>query len=230
MIKSVIFDLDNTLYSYDKANDVAFQVLCRFSRDRLKLSPERFSALHLAANRIQAQRCGGSPAVHNRLIRYQIILELAGLPVGEAPAMENCYWQTLIDHMEPEPGAAQTMQQLREAGIRIGIGTNMTADWQYAKLDRLSLLPLVDFVVTSEEADAEKPDKRLFSLCAEKAGAEMRECAFVGDNLQIDALAARAAGMLGIWYHPSPVTELPREDIRIIRSLTELPGMIEQKH
>lgn len=227
-MNAVIFDLDNTLYSYDRAHAAAWAALCRLAEDRLALPESRFTALHAEANRVLIRRCGGGPAIHNRLIRFQILLELAGLPIGEASEMADCYWNTLLDHMEPEPGAARTLQTLRSMGLRIGVGTNMTADWQFEKLKRLGLLPWVELLVTSEEINAEKPDPRLFALCAEKAGAAPRDCAFVGDSLEKDALAARKAGMTGIWYCPGESAP-PPTDVQVIRSLTELPALLSEK-
>ena len=224
MIKAVIFDLDNTLYSYDRAHAAAWEALCRCAEDRLGLPRERFDALHAEANRILTLRCGGGPALHNRLIRCQVILELAGLPIGEAPAMADRYWQTLLDHMEAEPGAAEALQALRALGLRIGVGTNMTADWQFAKLKKLDMLRRVDFLVTSEEAGAEKPDARLFALCAEKADCPPGNCAFIGDSLKGDALGANAAGMRGIWLNRAG-REVP-EGVVAIRTLTELPDLL----
>ena len=226
VIKAVIFDLDNTLYSYDNAHAAAFAALLEYASAEFGLSHARFQALHAEASRVLTRRCGGGPAIHNRLIRFQIILELAGLPIGSAPAMADCYWHTLLDRMEPEPGAARTLEALRSAGLRIGVGTNMTADWQYEKLRRLSLLPLVDFLVTSEEIGAEKPDSRIFALCAEKAGAPLWDCAFVGDSLQKDAIAAQEAGMCGIWYNPGLKAEPLPEGILVISALSELPALL----
>lgn len=225
-MKAVIFDLDNTLYSYDRAHAAAWAALCRLAREDLGLEEERFRALHDEASRVLTRRCGGGPAIHNRLIRFQILLELAGLPIGGAPALADCYWRTLLAHLEPEPGAAETLQILRAMGLRIGVGTNMTADRQFEKLRRLGLQPYVEFLVTSEEINAEKPDPRLFGLCAEKAGVPPRDCAFVGDSLQKDALAARAAGMRGIWYHPAPLPATAPEDVPVLRSLQELPALL----
>jgi putative hydrolase of the HAD superfamily len=225
MIKTVIFDLDNTLYSYDRAHAAAWAALLSLAEERLGLGEERFRALHAEASRVLTRRCGGGPAIHNRLIRFQILLELAGLPIGAAPELADCYWDVLLDRLEPEPGAAETLGALRALGLRIGVGTNMTADRQFEKLRRLGLLPLVDFLVTSEELGVEKPDPRLFTLCAEKAGVPLRCCAFVGDSLQKDALAALAAGMRGIWYRPVSLPEPVPEEIPAIRSLTELPAL-----
>ena len=92
------------------------------------------------------------------------------------------------------------MQKLKELGIRIGIGTDMTAHIQYRRLEFLNLSPYIDFIVTSEEAGVEKPTPHLFELCVEKAGVLAGECAFIGDNLTKDVKGAWDNGLKGIWY------------------------------
>ena len=200
MLRAVIFDLDGTLYDYEAAHAVAFAALTDYACKTLSVTPQAFEDLHRRAGQLLKQRCGGPcAAVHNRLIRYQLILELAGAPIAHAPEMAGLYWSTLIGAVRPNPGMMTCLRAVRDMGMVVGIGTNMTADRQFEKLNALGIMSLVDFMVTSEEAGAEKPDRRLFDLCAEKAGCDPRECAFVGDSLKGDALGALNAGMRPIW-------------------------------
>ena len=92
------------------------------------------------------------------------------------------------------------MQELKKRGIRIGIGTDMTAYVQYKKLSALGLYSYIDFIVTSEEAGAEKPDPHLFDICVEKTGFSANECAFIGDSLKKDVEGSTKCGLRGIWY------------------------------
>ena len=71
--------------------------------------------------------------------------------------MYSLYWDTLIEKSEISPGAAETICALKERGIRVGIGSDMTAWVQYRKLEKLGILQYFDFVVTSEESNADKP-------------------------------------------------------------------------
>lgn len=227
MLKAVIFDIDNTLYDYDAAHAPAFQALTEYARDCLSIPAEDFPALHRQAERTLAERCGPNcAALHNRLLRYQALLEARGLPLRHAPVMSRLYWETLLDAMAISEGAAEAMDALRQRGLRIGICTNMTADCQFEKLIRLELIDRVDFIVTSEEVTAEKPDKKIFDCCAAKAGCASSECAFVGDNREADALGAIAAGMKGVWLRRAdqPDREVPG-GLRI-HSLKELPDAI----
>ena len=226
MIKAAIFDLDNTLYDFDAAHATALGALTDFAREKLALSPEDFPALHRRALALQRQRCGECAALHSRIIRCQLMLELLGRPIDLAPAMADLYWDTLMDHLVPLPGAAEALDALRAAGLTIGIGTNMTAGRQYEKLARLDVLRRVDFIVTSEEAGAEKPDARLFLLCAEKAGCAPAECAFIGDSLKHDALGARDAGLRAVWLCRKPESpEIPSGIVRI-DALSRLPELL----
>ena len=221
---AVIFDLDNTLYSYDRAHAAAFAAVKALARRELSLPPARFDELHTRANEVLAQRCGGGSAIHNRLIRYQILLELLDRPIALAPELARCYWSTFLKALEPTPGVREALIRLKEAGLRIGVGTNMTADLQFEKLRLLDLAQVVDFLVTSEEAGAEKPDRRLFALCAEKAGTVPERCVFVGDSLTNDAAAANAAGMLGVWYRPG-AGQAP-DGVLTVGSISALPALL----
>ena len=171
MIKAVIFDLDNTLYAYDPAHAAGFRAVSEYAAEKFGIAPETFRTLHREADILLRGRAGETAsAIHSRLIRYQLILEGQGLPIWHAPRMEARYWASFFAEVRPEPGTREALEKLRAQGLRIGVGTNMTAEQQYRKLELLSLLELVDFLVTSEEVSAEKPERKLFDVCVEKAG------------------------------------------------------------
>ena len=149
------------------------------------------------------------------------LLEKNGCPLcPHVTAMASLYWTALLDAMVPSEGAAEVFAGLKARGLTIGIGTDMTAYVQFRKLEKLGLLPCVDFVVTSEESGAEKPEKALFELCRKKAGAEAQECLFVGDNPKKDVRGALAAGMQACHFSPDRAAE--GEGYVVIRKLKEL--------
>lgn len=225
MVKTVIFDIDNTLYDYNKAHAVAFGALEEYAAQNLGMGPGEFASLHKKAETELKARFGEVSAVHNRTIRYQYILERQGLPLfPHLLEMTGRYWGTLLRAAQPAPGAAEAMRALKRIGMRIGIGTNMAAFVQLYKLSVLGLLPYVDFFVSSEEAGAEKPSQVFFKQCAAKAGCSAKECLFIGDSLEMDVYGAAGAGMQSLWYCPDACPD--GRDARKITSFYQLPGAV----
>lgn len=209
MIKAVFFDIDNTLYSYDIGNEAGMEALAVYGERVLCTEREEFLKVFRQAQQLVKERVGmDCAAVHNRLIRMQCILELLGKPLfPHARTMYHLYWDCLLASARLEEGALGFIQALKAGGIGIGIGTDMTAYIQYEKLERLGVAPYIDWIVTSEEAGAEKPADRFFALCAQKAGADPGECVFIGDSLEKDVKGALRNGFKGVWYHKNPTED-----------------------
>ena len=203
MINAIIFDIDNTLYDYDSANAKATEALQMYTLKHFGWDKSETAVkLKTAYSRIQNE-IGPKAAIHNRLIRYQRVLETNGLPLHPyALEMYKTYWDTLIDSAIVFDGVDSALDQLKKAGYVLGIGTNMTSVMQFRKLTKFGLLKYFDFLVSSEEADCEKPQKDLFLRCAIKAGYDPSFCLYIGDSLIHDILAAKDAGLQALWFRP----------------------------
>lgn len=200
-IKTVIFDLDNTLYNYTKADLAAKQALYAYCESRFGLSEEEAESLQKEMFQRQQKEMHGQAASHSRLIRHQMMLEKLEKPLfPHALAMCSAYWDTFFDAMEIEPGVTELLRALKLYGIRIGCGTNMTTWVQYEKIRRLKFGPYIDFMVTSEEAGQEKPGMGFYACLLQRTGCPPEECIFIGDNYEFDFKASENAGMHGIWY------------------------------
>lgn len=224
MLKAVIFDIDDTLYSYKDANIQAMSLLCVYAERELGMEAEEFREACQRMMEFQFRYNNETAGCHSRAIRFQLLLEERGLPLRHAAVMNDLYWEELLRVMVPAPGILEFVSALRERGIRLGVGSDMTADWQLKKLERLGLLEKLDFVVTSEEAGVEKPDRKLFQLCAEKAGCLPEECLFIGDNLKKDVLGAQAAGMRALWVQPDAAKAA---EVTNVKSIPTFQGLID---
>jgi putative hydrolase of the HAD superfamily len=222
MLKAVIFDIDDTLYSYKQANKRAMERMKLFIMMELGIPMEEFEQDYHRLMQEQLQICGSNAGCHSRAIRFQRMMEERGLPLRYGAQLNDLYWEIMMDEMTPAEGAAQLLDGLRERGIRLGVGSDMTADWQIKKLDKLKLLDKLDFIVTSEEAGVEKPELKLFQLCAKKAGCAMEECLFVGDNLKKDVLGALNAGMDAVWVQPEESLRAEHPNVKSVSALKEL--------
>ena len=231
-IKTVIFDIDNTLYSFAKADGAALEALALYAWDHFGWTAEEFYRRHQAARKALIDRMGYSGSCRSRILRFQALLEEAGQPYApHALAMYDLYWSTLLERMEPYEGAADVLRVLKERGVRIGIGTDMTAFMQFRKLEKLGVLSYVDFMVSSEEAGEEKPSRTFFQKCAEKSRCLPEECLFIGDSPEKDYRGACAFGMHALLFAEE---ELPSGDngeclmiIRDLRDILNYPGIRE---
>ncbi|GAA2284423.1 haloacid dehalogenase [Nonomuraea roseoviolacea subsp. roseoviolacea] len=66
-------------------------------------------------------------------------------------------------------------------------------------LDRLGLTYFADAVVSSARVGVAKPDRRIYELAAELAGAAPERCLFVDDRLE-NVEGARSLGMTGVHF------------------------------
>ena len=203
MIKAVIFDLDNTLYNFDAANEFGIRALAAYTEPVFGWDYPRMKDLYEESREKLTELMGDVGSAHNRLLRFQNLLEEKKLPLHpHALEMAKAYWRGVLDNMALSPGAREIMEELRRMGIRIGLGTDMTVYMQYEKLIRLGLMEYMDFIVSSEEAGTDKPGNAFFMLCARKAGCLPGECLFIGDNIVRDYGGAAAAGMQARWFIP----------------------------
>jgi HAD superfamily hydrolase (TIGR01509 family) len=84
---------------------------------------------------------------------------------------KNRYYVAFIQQMAPTdilPGALDLLQELRQAGIRIGVGS--ASKNTRAVLDRLRLWDYVDAVSDGHSVQRQKPAPDLFLHCARQLG------------------------------------------------------------
>lgn len=224
MVKAVIFDIDNTLYDFDAGNRCGTAATVAYAQRELGLSAEAFNDACREAMAEQFRDHSLTAGCHSRAIRYMMVMEKFGLPLRHAHILNDLYWAELLRVIVPCDGVKDFILQLRSRGCRIGVGTDMTCDWQLKKLDRLGLLELMDFIVTSEEAECEKPGEKFFDLCLKKAGCPAEECLFIGDNLKKDVSGALDAGMDALWYQPD-AEKAAQEPL--VKSIQGYNGLIE---
>ena len=183
MIEWVIFDIDNTLYSYDNCHKKAIKCLREYACGEFGITETEFDLKFAAAReRVKAQ-LGNTGAAHNRMLYMQAFLEETGeKPLKKALEMYDIYWNTMLEEMELYPYVRPLMSELKKRGIKIGILTDLTTHIQHRKLRELELEEFVDVLVTSEEAGEEKPSARAFSCLIEKTGANPSAILMIGDS------------------------------------------------
>jgi putative hydrolase of the HAD superfamily len=110
---------------------------------------------------------------------------------------------------------------------QIAVLSNGNQEQQEEKISRTGLGRYIDIVLTSDHLGVAKPDPRAFEQACVRLGVPAHAAVYVGDQLEVDALAATAAGLRGIWLNRNGGTVPP--GIEAVDNLTDLPRLIEKQ-
>jgi putative hydrolase of the HAD superfamily len=106
----------------------------------------------------------------------------------------------------------------------------MTTEQQLVKLLALGLRDMAEFIVTSEEAGAEKPNPAGVDLALARLGVPASGAWLVGDSLQRDVAAARARGLTAVWFRRGQVDEPGQSPDYVVDDWFALLALVEQAH
>jgi HAD superfamily hydrolase (TIGR01509 family) len=139
-------------------------------------------------------------AQDNRPDTWTVLGWLSGmLPASLAAEAEILVWETGV-RMEPMPGAREALAALRAARVPVGVVSNTRFSeraWRHAMgLHGLA----VDFVVSSADVGARKPDPAIFRAALERLRLPAGAVWFVGDSFEKDVKGALAAGIFPVWF------------------------------
>lgn len=134
------------------------------------------------------------------------------------------------------PEAHEVVDRLIRSGLAVGALSNAAVAYQTSKLDRVGLAGRVPLLVGVDTLGVGKPDPRVFVEACRRLGTDPGRTAYVGDELDVDARAAVAAGLMGVWVdRPGPRrVQVREEDIHaaraagvvVVRTLDELPALL----
>ena len=193
--QAVLFDLDNTLYDYAHSHAKALASVRSKLGSSAAIAPARFDALYDEARRSVKANLKYTASAHSRLLYFQRLIELTGLKSDVVLALdcEQTYWRTFLYAASLYPGAEDTIRLVRSLGIQVAIVTDLTAQIQFRKIVYFGLESLVDHIVTSEEAGADKPDPRIFDMAARKLDLTPGACVWaIGDDVKKDCQGAKS--------------------------------------
>lgn len=120
------------------------------------------------------------------------------------------------------PEARETLEQLRRAGVRLGVVTGRPR--AAPDLSRLGVVHYFDPVIDAFAAESAKSDGRMFEMASAAAAEAGRTAWHVGDSYEDDVRGARAAGLRPVLLDRRG--ERAGDDCTRIRTLRELPELI----
>ncbi|MDR2535067.1 MAG: HAD family hydrolase [Treponema sp.] len=101
-------------------------------------------------------------------------------------------WEPLFKTIKLYPEVRETLQSLREGGVKLGLLSDFPPE---TKLDYLNLHGLWAAVLCSERVGALKPDPAPFLELVKKLEIPVERLLYVGNSVQYDIIGAKNTGM-----------------------------------
>tara|TARA_A100001388_G_C28774550_1_gene506380 strand:+ start:6712 stop:7470 length:759 start_codon:yes stop_codon:yes gene_type:complete len=205
MPRAIIFDTDNTLYSYAPAHDLALKSVFSKAEILLDLKKNLFEEKFKEARTEVKERIINQASSHSRLLYIQRTIELLGFKTQLLLTLdlEQTYWRTFLQSCNLFSNVRELLTKLNSLEIKTAIVTDLTSQIQFRKIIFFGLEQYFDFVVTSEEAGVDKPNKAPFELALKKLDLSAKECWMIGDNINADILGGNNCGLITLHKYES---------------------------
>jgi putative hydrolase of the HAD superfamily len=202
--KHLFFDLDDTLWDFEKNSSAALSVLYDKYQLRQKLNAElpEFLQVYYTIN-LQ---------LWQQLYRRQITRDLLRDARFEK-TFQYFNYQSATDHLlissdylKIAPLGTLLMKDCLptltylQTNYHLHLITNGFAETQQIKLDNCGLRPFFKTIIISEEHQTVKPELAIFRIAESLANATAEECVMIGDNLESDIEGAKNAGWEAIYF------------------------------
>ena len=224
-IKAVTFDVDGTLWDFDRTARFALnQVLAELARrDREAAEVLNVATFTEIRDRVHEELKGKITDLNEiRRESFKRVLREIGRPNDRlATRLAEVYFEHRDAGRRPFPDVRPALEAL-QGTYTLGVLSNGNAPPAALGLDGL-----FDFVVLAQDhGGVEKPDPRLFQIALDRAGCEPQELVHVGDSVENDVAGARAVGVRSVWLNrnggESTNDVTPDAEIASLRELAEV--------
>ncbi|HSN94855.1 MAG TPA: YjjG family noncanonical pyrimidine nucleotidase [Anaerolineaceae bacterium] len=199
--KLILWDLDNTLFDFDKAEEAALQYAMR--KHGLAYDPtttlEAFRIVNLRRWEGLEQKLYTKDEV--LIGRFE---EFFGAENVDSSAFNADYLWHLGENKAVYPEAESVVQALHSRGYIQSIVTNGAKEVQDACFHHSPIAPFMKTVVISEEVGVAKPDPRIFEIACENSGwMDKASTLMVGDSLSSDIAGGKRYGVDTCYFNQS---------------------------
>ena len=202
VVKALIFDIDNTLYSHDGYCRLQVDLLIRrFAEHRGVSFDEARALIEEEKQRYTAEHEGAQTSIAN-------IMSALGVSIKE-----NARWRDELfnpeDYLNPDEKTIRAVKKL-SSQFAIAAVTNNTVGIGRRTLTALGLQGLIPLVVGLDSCYVSKPAREPFETALRKLGASPGSSVSLGDRYDVDLQVPLSMGMGGILIEgSSDLHELP---------------------
>ena len=200
-IKDVFFDLDHTLWDFDKNSEITFENI--FNRNHPTVAIKSFIDKYVPINQAcwklyQYDKITHQELRYNRLKQSFDALNYT-ISDKEIDIIADEYIEYLPDNNHLFDGTFEILDYLNEK-YNLHIITNGFADVQYRKISNSKLTNYFDTITNSEMAGVKKPNPIIFEYALDLAKAKKEHSIMIGDSLDADVQGALDSGLDAIFF------------------------------
>ena len=223
LINNIFFDLDHTLWDFDKNSDLTFFKILK--KNDISIDVSKFLNCYHPINREYWEMYRDNKVSKADLRYYRLSDTFKKLNYDINDDIINQlaidYIEHLSDfnHLIPE---TLNVLELLKSNYKMHIITNGFKEVQKRKLQKSDLIQYFETVTISEDVGVKKPHKLIFDHALTAANANVESSIMIGDNFNADILGALGVGMKAIYYDFHNTNEQERENVIIVKSLKEI--------
>jgi putative hydrolase of the HAD superfamily len=234
--KAILLDMDDTIIAFDHGIDLdrCWKSVC--SR-HLQLNDEQIDDVIMQIKR-KAKWFWGDPVRHRigRLDLDKARIEIVSAALHEANFHDISLAERIAldygiernDAVTLYPGAIETLQFLRELGIKLALITNGSASTQRKKIERFELAPHFDCILIEEEFGSGKPDQKVYLHVINQLGVNADETWMIGDNFEWEVVAPQKLDIKGIWINHKGLENRALEPFKTITTLSDIKNVLNE--
>jgi len=220
-ITDIFFDLDHTLWDFDKNSEMAFDRI--FKTKYQEIVTQDFIKQYIPINQ-ECWRLYQNDKITHQELRYNRLkfsFDALNYVISEDNILEiaNDYIEFLTDNNYLFDGAIEVLEYLKPK-YKLHIITNGFAHVQEKKINNASLGGYFSTITNSELAGVKKPNSIIFDYALKLANTSKESSIMIGDDFEADVNGALNAGIDAIFFNEKRVDV--SENYKQINHLLEL--------
>ncbi|MBC7845051.1 MAG: noncanonical pyrimidine nucleotidase, YjjG family [Flavobacterium sp.] len=220
-ITDVFFDLDHTLWDFEKNSALAFEAV--FKQQNLDVDMSEFLPIYIPMNREYWERYRKDEISQKELRfgRLKDTFDLLKFNIDDnlIVLLSQQYIQYLPTFNHLYDGTIEILDYLK-AKYNLHIITNGFAEVQDNKLNNSYITHYFKTITNSEMAGVKKPNSLIFDFALDLAQAKKESSIMIGDCIEADVQGALDAGLDAIFFNENNI--FVTENIKQVNHLLEL--------
>ena len=223
--KHLFFDLDHTLWDFDKNSGFAFDTI--FKNQGFDISLQDFLNIYIPRNQHYWKLYQVNQISHQDLRYYRLkdVFDALHFEVSDEVIhkLSDDYIKYLPEYNHLFDGAIELLDYLKP-NYQLHIITNGFSEVQDKKLNNSNIGHYFETITNSELAGQKKPNPIIFDYALGNAKASKQESIMIGDSFEADILGALDFGIDAIFFNEHK-TEI-KHDVYQVNHLLELKNIL----